>query len=192
MRIAEINSHPTHTLQVPTVLRRVQRTRGRPGTAAIGPVRAAPAGTLSGRFDLADEVTGYFAISALTAVLESTARREASMLSMESIKARLELVVHTTRPIALLDLRPHAGFWPVLQSQRLRETQELAADAFAAGFEGIIFRSAQHYGHDCIALFGAAMTGLKLVQKLPLIDPLTGRLHRAVYEAIIRAKIPLA
>ena len=191
MHLTELPSASSYQVAVPTILRRVQRLRARPGSAAIGPVRMAPAGTLSGRFDLANEVTGYFADSATTAVLESTVRRETLAVSMTLLKTRLELVVHTTRPLGLLDLRPFATQWPVLQSLRLSETQALANDAVAAGFDGVIYRSAQHYGQDCYALFGAAMSALKLIQKLPLVDPLTGRLHRAAHEALTRGKAPL-
>lgn len=191
MHLSELSSPSIHHVPVPTILRRVQRVRARPGSAAIGSVRMAPAGTLSGRFDLATDVTGYFATSSTTAVLESTVRRETFEVSMALLKTRLELVVHTTRPLALLDLRPNATQWPVLQSLRFSETQELAADAAAAGFDGIIYRSAQHFGQDCYALLGGAMSGLKLIQKIPLVDPLTGRLHRAVYEALTHAKVPL-
>ena len=191
MRLAELSSPTTFHLPVPTVLRRVQRTRARPGSAAVGPVRMAPPGTLSGRFDLAREVTGYFAASTTTAVLESIARREARAVSMALLSTRLELVVYTTSTLLLLDLRPYATDWPVLQSLRLSETQELAADAFTAGFHGIIYSSAQHHGQDCYALFGGAMTGLKLIQKLPLVDPLTGRLLRAAHDALHHAKVPL-
>lgn len=191
MRLSELTSPPTYHVPDPTVLRRVQRVRARPGSAAVGPVRMPPAGTLSGRFDLSSEVTGYFAASTTTAVLESIARREAHEVSMALIGTRLELVVHTTSPLLLLDLRPFATKWPVLQSLRWSETQELAADALAAGFQGIVYRSAQHYGQDCFALFGGAMTGLRLLQKFPLVDPLTGRLHRAVHEALTHAKLPL-
>ena len=40
----------------------------------------------------------------------------------------------------------------------------------AAGFEGIVYRSAQHYGQDCFALFGPSLEALALVrrERLPL------------------------
>ena len=94
MRIAELSSPSTFHLPAPFVLRRVQRTRARPGSAAVGPVRMAPPGTLSGRFDLAHEVTGYFATATMTAVLESIARREAQTVSMALLSTRLELSSH--------------------------------------------------------------------------------------------------
>lgn len=191
MNLSELNSPPTYIVPVPTVMRRIQRVRARPGSAAIGPVRTAPAGTLKGRFDLATDVTGYFADSSTTAVFESTVRRETLGVSMAVLRTRLELIVHTTRSLKLIDLRPSAGMWPVLQSLRYSETQGLAADVAAAGYDGIIFRSAQHFGQDCYALFGGAMSALKLIQKIPLVDPLTGVLHRAVYEALTHGKVPL-
>lgn len=110
---------------------------------------------------------------------------------MALLNTRLELVVCTSRTLVLLDLRPYATDWPVLQSLRLSETQELAADSLASGFEGIIYCSAQHQGQDCYAVFGGAMSGLKLIQKRPLVDPLTGRLLRAAHDALRQAKVPL-
>lgn len=140
---------------------------------------------------MADEVA-YFAESSETAVYETLARREAILLSLSSLAARVLLTLRTGSPLKLLDLRFHAGAWPVLQSLRYAETQALATETHAAGYDGLIYRSAQQYGSDCVVMFGAeAMRCVRLVSKLPLLSP-AGALHRAAAEAIRGAKIPLA
>ncbi|MBC7393287.1 MAG: RES family NAD+ phosphorylase, partial [Variovorax sp.] len=101
---------------------------------------------MSGRFALAMTETGYFAESPETAIYESLVRREAVFLSISNAAGRQLLCLRTIRPVQLLDLRQHASTWPVLQSLRFSATQEMAAEALAAGYEGIAYRSAQHYG----------------------------------------------
>lgn len=192
MKLVELEHHPADfTLPSSSVLHRLQRLRSRRGAVAVGPLRLAPRGLLLNRFDLVDDEVAYFAESCATAVYETLARREATSLSMSTVAGRVLLTLQTTAPLHLLDLRFRAGAWPVLQSLRYAETQELAQEARAAGYDGIIYRSAQQHGSDCVVLFGVdAMRCVKLVSKLPLASP-TGALHRAAAEAIRRAKIPL-
>jgi len=112
-------------------------------------------------------------------------------LAMATLVGRVLLTLQTTASLRLLDLRFHAGAWPVLQSLRYNVTQGLSQDAHALGYDGIIYRSAQQYGSDCVVLFGAgAMRCMRLVSKLPLVSP-SGALHRAAADAIRGAKIPL-
>jgi RES domain len=191
MKLAELEHAVDFTLPAPSILYRVQRLRSRRGAVAVGSLRTPPRGLLLNRFDLVDDEVGYFAESSETAVYETLARREATSLSIAAVAGRALLTLQTTAPLHLLDLRFHAGAWPVLQSLRYVQTQELAREARAIGYDGLIYRSAQHYGSDCVVLFGAgAMRCVKLVTKLPLVNS-AGALHRAAAEAIRGAKVAL-
>ncbi len=190
MKLVELEHAVDFTLPSPSILYRVQRLRSRRGAVAIGPLRVPPRGLLLNRFDLVDDEAAYFAESSETAVYETMARREATSLSMTTVASRALLTLQTTAPLRLLDLRFHAGAWPVLQSLRYAETQELAREARPLGYDGFIYRSAQQYGSDCVVLFGAdAMRCVRLVTKLPLVSA-AGALHRAAAEAIRGAKVP--
>jgi hypothetical protein len=138
---------------------------------------------MAGRFAIASALTGYFAESPETAVYESLVRREAVSLSLSNAASRVLLCLRTARPMQLLDLRPHASSWPVLQSLRFACTQEIAAEAVAAGFEGICYRSAQQFGQDCFVVFGAGLKGFRPVWRkaLVLVD---GSMHQALATAI--------
>ena len=190
MKLVELEHAVDFTLPSPSILYRVQRLRSRRGAVAVGPLRVPPRGLLLNRFDLVDDEVAYFAESSETAAYETLARREATSLSMTAVASRALLTLQTTAPLRLLDLRFHAGAWPVLQSLRYAETQELAREARTLGHDGFIYRSAQQYGSDCVVLFGAgAMQCVKLVTKLPLVSRV-GTLHRAAAEAIRGAKVP--
>jgi len=141
--------------------------------------------------NLVDDEVAYFAESSEASVYETLARREATSLSMSALASRGLLTLQTTAPLRLLDLRFHAGAWPVLQSLRYRETQELAGEARDAGYSGIFYRSAQQYGSDCVVLFGTpAMRCVRLITRLPLVHA-SGALHRAAADALRGAKVPL-
>lgn len=140
MKLVELEHAVDFTLPSPSILYRVQRLRSRRGAVAIGPLRVPPRGLLLNRFDLVDDEAAYFAESSETAVYETMARREATSLSMTTVASRALLTLQTTAPLRLLDLRFHAGAWPVLQSLRYAETQELAREARALGYDGFIYR----------------------------------------------------
>lgn len=137
---------------------------------------------------------GYFAEAAVTAVYETPARREATTLSIAGeIAIRELLTLMTTRRLRLLDVRPKAHDWPVLQSTRFSPTQRLAAAALGAGFEGIVYKSAQQYDADCYAIFGAGPLG-SLVRiattRLALTTPSkVFRLDRVVVDAVRGSQI---
>lgn len=190
MKLHDLQYLPPVTLAASQTVYRVQRTKARPGAVTVGPWRTAPIGDMSGRFALARTVTGYVAESPETAVYESLVRREAVSLSLRNAANRQLLCLRTTRPVALLDLRPHAASWPVLQSLRFPVTQAIAAGALAEGFEGIAYRSAQHHGQDCFVVFGAGLKSFKLVwrQALLLAD---GSMHQALASAIRGGQIML-
>jgi hypothetical protein len=92
--------------------------------------------------------------------------------------------------LRLADLRPHVSTWPFLQSLRYAVTRRIAADAHSQGYEGVLYRSAQQYGQDCLALFGSALSALKLVRRVPLVDA-SGCLHRAAANALLGSQVPL-
>jgi hypothetical protein len=191
MRLTDLAYAPEFSLPDPFILSRIQRARVPAGAVAIGPLKLAPRGTLRNRFDLLDDEVGYFAESAEAAVYETLARREAIALSMSVLRKRVLLTLRSTLPLKLLDLRPHASSWPVLQSLRYRSTQELAKDARDLGYTGIVYRSAQQFGSDCFALFGpAAMSSLRQESKHTLVSP-AGALHRAAAAAVRGSQIPL-
>jgi hypothetical protein len=71
----------------------------------------------------------------------------------------------------------------VLQSLRFSATQEVAAEALAAGFEGITYRSAQQHGQDCFVVFGTSLNAFRLVWRKALVLP-DGSMHQALVAAI--------
>lgn len=190
MKLEDLQYVPEYRLAAAFTVYRVQRSAARPGTVTVGALKLAPAGLLAARFDLPGHAVGYFAEAPETAVYESLARREASSLSLATVGARQLLAMQSTRTLHLADLRPHVSTWPFLQSLRYAITQQIAADAHEQGFEGVMYRSAQQYGQDCLALFGAALGALKLVRRVPLVDA-EGGVHRAVASAVRGSQVPL-
>lgn len=190
MKLQDLQYLPPTTLATSQTVYRVQRSRARPGAASVGPLKIAPIGDLSSRFAVVTAGSGYFAESPETAIYESLVRREAVSLSLSNASSRQLLCLRTTRPVHLLDLRHHASSWPVLQSLRFSATQEIAAEALAAGFEGIAYRSAQQYGQDCFVVFGAGLKVFKLVWRKALVLP-DGSMHQALVNAIHGGQIML-
>ncbi|MFT3664554.1 RES family NAD+ phosphorylase [Piscinibacter sp.] len=190
MKLSDLAYVPEHNLPAALTLYRVQRSTSRPGTVRVGALRLPPAGTLAGRFDLARVAVGYFGEAPETAVYEALARREVTSLSVSLLTQRSLLALQTQRTLRLADLRPHAPSWPFLQSLRLHLTQQVADDAHKLGFEGVIYRSAQQYAHDCYAIFGPALRALKLIGSVRLVNP-AGGLHRCVTAALIGSQVPL-
>jgi hypothetical protein len=191
MKLSDLEFTPTFELLAPQALFRIQRTRANKQTVRIGSILLPPMDLMAGRFDLDGTPVGYFAQAPETAILETLFRREATGVSLETLTKRRLLCVQTTGKLALLDLRPHASTWPVLQSLRLTHTQELALDACLAGYVGIVYRSAQQAGMDCYALFGDAVKTLKPAWSELLAERGTGNLHSAVASVLSRSKVPL-
>jgi RES domain-containing protein len=191
MDLATLQYAPELELPQGATLYRVQLSRARKTSQRIGPLCLAPIGTRNGRFDLAAEPVAYLAESPETALYEAVFRREVTAVSLSLLAQRSLLSLTTERALKLLDLRGHARAWPVLQSLRFSQTQALAADIRQQGCDGLIYRSAQHHGQDCHALFGPALSALKRRWSQPLVDPLTGGLHRLCAAALTGSQIPL-
>lgn len=170
---------------------RVQLLRARPGTVKTNGLLLPPAGVLSGRFCLPDQVTAYLADSADTALFESQFRRDAVSRSLGDLRKRALTQFTTTQPLRLVDLRPLAEPYPLLQSLRVLQTQALAIDCFQAGLQGLVYASAQHPQHACICLFPNGIAALKRQQLWPLVKPGTRQLLHAVVDAARRSGVPL-
>jgi hypothetical protein len=170
---------------------RVQLLRARPGSIRVNGLLLPPAGVLSGRFCLPDQVTGYLADSADTALFESQFRRDATSRSLIDLRKRALLQFTTTRPLRLVDLRPLAEPYPLLQSLRVAQTQTLAGESFEAGHHGLIYASAQHPQHACVCLFPDGIHVLKRQQQWPLVKPGTRQLLQLVVDAARRSGVPL-
>ena len=191
MKLSTLEFVPSRILTAPQILYRIQRLRARAGTLSVGPLRVAPAHLLAGRFDLKGVPVGYFAETPETAAYETFARRETLHVSAATLAQRGLLCVKTTRPLTMLDLRPHTGSWPVLQSLRFGQTQALAADAAAEGFDGVMYHSVQHFSRDCFAVFGSALDAVKLVWRQHLVERMTGNVHQVAAEALRGSQLPL-
>lgn len=170
---------------------RVQLLRARPGSVKANGLLLPPAGVLSGRFCLADRVTAYLADSAATALFESLFRRDAVSRSLADLRKRALLQFSTMQPLRLVDLRPLAEPYPVLQSLRIAQTQALARDCVKAGHQGLVYVSAQHPQHACVCLFPDGIAALKRTQQWPLVKPGTRQLLHAVVDAARRSGVSL-
>ena len=169
---------------------RIQRKVALPGTVATGPFLTPPVHVLANRFDIAGTPVGYVATEPMTSLYETVARRDAVIVSQATLQARWLLELESTQQLNLLDLRPHAHHWPVLYASRYPNTQSLAADALASNFAGVLYQSAQQYGAECVALFGPALAGFKVVSKQDL-QLGTGALNTLVVDALRGAELPL-
>lgn len=63
MKLQDLQYLPPITLAASQTVYRVQRIRGRPGAASIGPLKMAPIGDMSSRFAVSSAEAGYFAES---------------------------------------------------------------------------------------------------------------------------------
>jgi hypothetical protein len=190
MNLKDLNP-PLTELPAGQTFFRVQLLRARPGSVKLNGLLLPPAGVLSGRFCLPDQLTAYLADSADTALFESQFRRDAVSRSLADLRKRALLQFTTTQPLRLVDLRPLAEPYPFLQSLRIAQTQALARDCFKAGHHGLVYASAQHPQHACIALFPDGIAALKRTQQWPLVKPGTRQLLRNVVDAARRSGVPL-
>lgn len=189
MRLSDLEIVTTYSLASGQSLFRVQRARN--SALRRGPLKLSPVGLLSGRFDLPTVPCAYFAEAPDTALYEALFRREAPLLSLHELRKRELVTVQVRRNLELGDLRPHTPSWPVLQSLRFGETQELAIDAHAAGLEGLIYKSAQQHGQDCVVLFDPDADVVGARTRVHLVAD-GDSLNRWVVLAAERSRVPLA
>lgn len=191
MHLKDLEYLNTYTVAKGHSFYRLQCLRSTATTVKRGPLKLAPAGLLGGRFDLTAKPTAYFAESPHTALYEAIFRREATFVSLALLGQRELIATQLTKEVELGDLRPHSSAWPVLQSLRHSQTQELAASAHAAGLAGFLYRSAQQFGEDCIVLFDPAADATKLLWRSLLVNA-DGALNRWAVEALDGSRVPLA
>jgi RES domain len=190
MNLKELNP-PLFELPAGQTFFRVQQLRARPGSVKANGLLLPPAGVLSGRFCLPDQVTAYLADSADTALFESQFRRDTVSRSLAELRKRALLQFTSTRAMRLVDLRPLAEPYPLLQSLRIAQTQALARDCFKAGHHGLVYASAQHPQHACVCLFPDGIAALRRTQQWPLVKPGTRQLLHTVVDAARRSGVPL-
>jgi len=182
---------PLIELPAGQIFYRVQLLRARPGSIRVNGLLLPPAGVLSGRFCLPDQVTAYLADSADTALFESQFRRDTTSRSLTDLRRRALLQFTTIRPLRLVDLRPLAEPYPLLQSLRFAQTQAIGQESFQAGHHGLVYASAQHPQHVCVCLFPDGIHALKRQQQWPLVKPGTQQLLQLVVDAARRSGVPL-
>lgn len=190
MQLAKLSPLASFTIAADTVLHRVQRATTIATTVARGPLKLPPGGGLAFRFDTMVPVA-YLAEDPMTALYEARFRRDSGAKASITVLQASELIeVQLKNPIEVLDLLPHATDWPVLQAERYSETQQLAADALSAGYAGIRYLSAQHYGRVCYVLFDPAAKDFRKLSSTPLANS-GGNLHRLSAKAVAGSCVPL-
>lgn len=146
---------------------------------------------MHGRFCLPNEPVAYLADSQETALYESLLRRETVSRSLSELRRKCLVEFVTTGPLRLADLRGLAEPYPVLQSLRVVQTQELAADCRAMALDGVLYASAQHPQHTCMALFRSGITRLSKRSSQRLVKTGTNRLLQVLQTALWRSGVPL-
>lgn len=170
---------------------RVQLTRARKTSVRINGLLLSPAGLKTGRFCLDTEPTAYMADSEHTALYESMFRRDIQSRSLSDLAKRSLAKFSNKAPLRFADLRGLAATYPVLQAQRFSSTQAFAHECRQHDLDGIIYESAQHPHHTCMAVFESGIAKLKKVSSLPLVKPNSRQLLRCVTEAARRSAVPL-
>ena len=132
---------------------RVQLSRARKTSVRFNGLLLSPTGLNAGRFCLSTEPTAYMADSEHTALYESMFRRDIQSRSLGDLAKRSLVKFSNKTPLRLADLRGLAESYPVLQAQRLSSTQAFAQECRQQNLDGIIYESAQHPHHTCIAVF---------------------------------------
>jgi hypothetical protein len=185
--------HTPPILEVPAhqVWYRVQRKTARKDSVRNKGYVLAPPGGLAGRFDLANEATAHIADSPETALYESLFRREVRSCHVSRIEQRALLSFETQASLRLVDLRGLEEHYPVLQSMRYETSQAFAAACRQQGLHGVLYASAQHPSHSCVCLFMTGVDRTKKMTAVPLVQPSTGLLHKAVILAARGSQVPI-
>lgn len=171
---------------------RVQRTVARAGSVTMNRMNLPPAGIKAGRFCLADGITAYLADSAETALYEAVFRRELrTSVALSDLRLKTLGTFKSRQSMRLVDLRGLEEHYPVLQSQRIEHTQAVSQQLFEAGYDGIVYASAQHPHHACLCLFQPGCKKMRFVEAWPLVKPDTELLHGAVVDTARRSGIEI-
>ena len=178
-------------LAAPYIFYRAQLIRPRTTSVQMNGVSMPPVGLMYGRYCLPDEPVAYLADSPETALYETLLRRETVSRSLSELRRRCLVEFVTTGTLRLADLRGLAEPYPVLQSLRVAQTQELAADCRAMNLDGVVYASAQHPHHTCIALFQSGIMQLSKRNSQRLIKSGTDRLLQVLHTALWRSRVPL-
>jgi len=178
-------------LAAPYIFHRIQLIRSRTTSVQMNGVAMPPVGLMYGRYCLPDEPVAYLADSPETALYETLLRRETVSRSLSELRRRCLVEFVTTGPLRLADLRGLAEPYPVLQSLRVAQTQELATDCRAMNLNGMVYASAQHPHHTCIALFQSGINQLSKRNSQRLIQPGTNRMLHVLHTALWRSGVPL-
>lgn len=181
-----ISLNQARIIEIPAgdVFYRIQLTKPRKTSVRKNRMILAPAGLQSGRFCLKSSITAYIGDSPETALYEAVLRREIkSSIPLESLRKKSLASFEIKKSLRLVDLRGLEEKYPVLQSQRIQFTQAFAEECFSAGYDGILYASAQHPHHECICLFETGIQKMKFVEAFPLVKPGTDILMKSVIEA---------
>jgi len=190
MKFRDLNP-PVVELPSPCILHRVQLIRPRASSLRMNGLYMPPVGLMHGRFCLPNEPVAYLADSPETALYESLLRRETESRTLSELRRRCLTEFVTTDSLRLADLRGLAESYPVLQSVRTMQTQELAAGCRAMALDGVVYASAQHPQHFCVALFSSGIGRLRKRGSQRLVKTGTNRLLQVLQTAIWRSGVPL-
>ena len=190
MKFKDLNP-PVTDLPPPCVLHRIQLIRPRASSLRMNGLSMPPVGLMHGRFCLPEEPVAYLADSPETALYESLLRRETVSRSLSELRRRCLVEFVTTGPLRLADLRGLAEPYPVLQSLRTTQTQELAVECRAMALDGVVYASAQHPQHFCVALFHSGIGRLSKRGSQRLVKTGTNRLLQVLQTALWRSGVPL-
>jgi RES domain len=190
MKFKDLNP-PIIELPSPSTFYRIQLIRSRATSLQVNGLSMPPVGLMHGRFCLPHEPVAYLADSQETALYESLLRRETMGRSLSEIRRKCLVEFVTTGPLRLADLRGLAEPYPVLQSLRVAQTQELAVDCRDNALDGLAYASAQHPHHTCIALFQPGIARLSKRGSQRLVKQGTNRLLQVLQVALWHSGVPL-
>lgn len=170
---------------------RIQLIRPHPESVCPNGFVLRPAQGVAARFDVAGVAIAYLADAPETALYESVFRREVRSCSMERLRRRALATFLVRERMRVADLRSLAEPFPVLLSQRYESTQAFAQSCEERGLHGVLYSSAQHPGHSCLAMFPAGIALARRVGTQALVKPRTSQLLRPVMTALRGSMVPL-
>lgn len=190
--IISVNGVPKIELPEGQIFHRVQRIERLKNSVVINGMILPPGGLRVGRFCLKEGVTAYLADTAETALYEAVFRRELKMhVPLNDLKSRALACFVSKKPLRLVDLRGSEVEYPFLQSLRIGLTQAFADCCFDAGYDGIIYGSAQHPRHSCLCIFEKGLKKFEFLNAYPLVKK-GDILHFAVMRAAERSGLEVS